>query len=132
MIAGLWLLIALVAVVLVAKHIYCSKLSTNITTEIWLMLAVLFMSLVAFLWFIQDIISIFINGLILYLLFLRVSAEVSKKKKSREVTLIAFLLSLAIVLLAGNPLPVWSITTACLLAFMLTQSYFWLKKSQHR
>ncbi|MDO8660953.1 MAG: hypothetical protein Q7K43_03625 [Candidatus Woesearchaeota archaeon] len=143
MVAIVWILIALVLIILIARLMYTAPKTglfseifstitsiskSNAVTEILLICAVLLILLMAFLYYLQDIISLAINGLILYLLFLRIHAEIKKHKKRIEAYVIAGLISFFGIWFIGNPLPVWRITSIGIIGFALIQAYLLLKK----
>lgn len=128
MVAEIWLLAVFILGIIIARYIYRSKLQTSVNTEILVVITILLFALIVFLWFIQDIIAVIINGLILYILFLRISAGVVKYKNRRKLYLVSGLLSVLIVIFLGNPLPLWRITSAGLMSFVLVQAYLFLKK----
>ncbi|MBI4016169.1 MAG: hypothetical protein HY363_00575 [Candidatus Aenigmarchaeota archaeon] len=70
--------------------------------------------------FIGDIIAVVLNGVIIYLIGLRAYVEITKYKRFEQY-FFALLGALFIVWLAGNLLPLWRITTAIILMFVIAQ-----------
>jgi len=69
------------------------------------------------------------NAIILYFLFLRIYTEIKKYKREYEY-LMGFLAACFIILLTGNFLPFWSITTAVFLSFIFVHVYIILDKKR--
>ncbi len=143
MLVIIWLLIALVLIIFIARIMYTAPktglfseiLSTitsifksNAVTEIIIISAVLLILFLAFLYYLQDVITLAINGLILYLLFLRIHAEIKKHKKRIEMYAAAGLLSFFGVWFIGNPLPVWRITGTGIIGWVIVQVYLYFSK----
>ncbi|OYT32125.1 hypothetical protein B6U93_02450 [Candidatus Woesearchaeota archaeon ex4484_78] len=75
--------------------------------------------------FLKDIITVGINIIILYLILIRVEAEL-RKRKLYDIYLISFLSSIIIMLLLGNFLHkilFWWITTTSLLTILVAEVY---------
>jgi len=91
-------------------------------------------ALLGFLIFVGIIISLFlvplivvgVNVAILYCLFLCIHKEVRKYKRG-ELYLKAGLLAAIAILIFGNFLPLWWITTLALLSFFIVHVYLFLK-----
>ena len=81
--------------------------------------------------FLYDIITLILNGVIIYVIGLRTFAEIRKHHKLLNAYVVAGVVSLAVILFIGNFLPLWKFTTFLVLAFVLAQGYFlykWLQK----
>jgi len=78
--------------------------------------------------FLMPLINVGTNIIILYFLFLRVYTEVTKHKRGEVYLLSGAAAALGLVLI-GNFLPVWWITTASLLAFVIAHAYLAWEKS---
>jgi len=96
----------------------------------WPFILVLLMVLIVFgilgFLFLIPIIEAAANGIILYLLFLRVRTELKKIKP--DAYAIGLLAAVLLLLLFGNFLPLWWITSAALIGYILTQAYLALEK----
>ncbi len=77
--------------------------------------------------FIEDIIAVVLNGIIIYLIGLRAYVEIAKYKHFEQY-FFSVIAALFIVWLAGNFLPLWRITTAIILTFVIAQIIRVLKK----
>ncbi|VVB81051.1 Uncharacterised protein [uncultured archaeon] len=77
--------------------------------------------------FLKPLVVVLANTIILYLLFLRVYTEITKYKRAKIYTTTA-IIALLIVYLLGNFLPLWWITTAGMLMFVMTHLYIMYKK----
>ncbi len=77
--------------------------------------------------FLKDIIIVFANAVILYFIAIRINAELTKRKLYDEY-LIAGLCSCIVLLLFGNFLPLWWITTALVLTIPIVEGYKWYLK----
>lgn len=75
--------------------------------------------------FAKDIAEILINGVILYLLYFR-SLKYFKPKHQEYI--IAAVVSILILTLLGNFLPIWWITSFALFSFILAQLLLFIKK----
>ncbi|MBI4146147.1 hypothetical protein HY489_02300 [Candidatus Woesearchaeota archaeon] len=87
----------------------------------FLLIFVVFATMLAAL-FLWPAIEVIVNIGILYLVFLRVSAQIRKYKREQEYA-IAFVASLIVLLLAGNLLPLWKITTLSLFTILFAELY---------
>ena len=74
-----------------------------------------------------DVIMIGINAIILYFTFLKVHADITKRKMYKEYAFAVIIIAL-IILLTGNFLPLWWITTVILLATLGVQTYVYYKR----
>ena len=77
--------------------------------------------------FLKPVIVVGANIVILYFLFLRIYTEITKYKRA-EVYALSTLASAIFLLLVGNFLPLWWITTLALLAFVITHVYIMFEK----
>ena len=77
--------------------------------------------------FLMPLVVVAANAIILYFLFLRIYTEITKYKRSEHYAL-SFVAAMMILLIVKNFLPFWWITTATLLAFMITHIYILLEK----
>ncbi len=68
------------------------------------------------------------NIVVLYFLFLRIYTEIRKHKRG-EIYLLSGTAAVFILVLTGNFLPLWWITTAVLLAFVVAHLYVLWEKS---
>lgn len=82
--------------------------------------------------FLMPLIVVGVNVIVLYFLFLRIYTEITKYKRLEHYAL-SFVAAALILYLIGNFLPLWWITTATLLAFVITQIYVrWEKSRRHK
>ncbi|MBW3016105.1 hypothetical protein KY309_00660 [Candidatus Woesearchaeota archaeon] len=77
--------------------------------------------------FLKPLVVVLANTIILYVLFIRTYTEITKYGRAKTYTISA-IIALLIVYLAGNFLPLWWITTAALLMFVLARIYIIYKK----
>ena len=97
--------------------------------EILLLLAFLaFLGLFSWL-FAIDFLIIGINTVILYLIMLKARADLMKREMYKEYG-IALAVSVAFLLLLGNFLPLWWITTVSVLAALGVQTYVFYKNRE--
>jgi hypothetical protein len=84
------------------------------------LLVFIFFGFVVFALFVVDVVFIVINLLIIYLLFYYVRSELKRKI---DLYILCALLALSVLLIVGNFLPLWSITTAFLITVGTSQAY---------
>ncbi|RJP56763.1 MAG: hypothetical protein C4541_11575 [Candidatus Auribacter fodinae] len=72
--------------------------------------------------FLIPLVTVAINLTILYFIFLHLRAEFTKRKR-QESYLIGLVAALLLVVLIGNLLPVWKITTVAILTLLLGKLY---------
>jgi len=77
--------------------------------------------------FLKPLVVVLANTIILYLLFLRIYTEITKYKRA-NIYAITAIISLLIIYLLGNFLPLWWITTTGMLMFVLAHIYVIYKK----
>lgn len=77
--------------------------------------------------FLMPLVVVGANIIILYFLFLRIYTEITKYKRAEHYAL-SFAAAMLILLITKNFLPVWWITTASLLAFVITHVYIQFEK----
>lgn len=77
--------------------------------------------------FLKPLFLVLANTIILYLLFLRVYTEITKYERA-NIYAACGAISLFAIYLTGNFLPIWWITTAGLLAFILAHVYVMYKE----
>lgn len=77
--------------------------------------------------FLMPLVVVGANAIILYFLFLRIYTEITKYKRSEHYAL-SFVAAMMILLIVKNFLSVWWITTATLLAFVITHVYILFEK----
>ena len=70
--------------------------------------------------FLFDILSLFLNGIVILAIALRSFAEIEKEKKCKAYG-IGVILSIILTVLFGNLLALWWITTLIVLAFLIAQ-----------
>jgi len=91
----------------------------------WLNFFVIIGLFVAFLFFLYlflaDLITVAINGVIIYLIGLRVYAEIKKSRKHAEDYLIGCVIAALLVVLIGTYFPFWQVTTFFVITFFATQ-----------
>jgi|GEM_PF-2661655 len=81
--------------------------------------------------FLKPLVTVLANTIILYLLFLRVYTEIKKYKRAK-IYITCAALSLLTVYLAGNFTPLWWITTAGILMFVLAHIYVMYKERKKK
>ena len=91
------------------------------------LIAVIIFVIIMSVLFLKPLVSVLANTILLYLLFLRVYTEITKYKRA-NIYAVCAVLALLVVFLAGNFLPLWWITTAGLLMFVLAHAYILYKK----
>jgi len=77
--------------------------------------------------FLMPMVTVGANIIILYFLFLRIYTEIIKYKRAEHYAL-SFAAAMLILLITKNFLPLWWITTASLLAFIITHIYILFEK----
>jgi hypothetical protein len=97
-----------------------------LATIIIIIAFLIFLALSSYL-FALDFIMIGINVIILYFTALKVHADLTKRKMYKEYAFTVIIASL-VILLTGNFLPLWWITTVVLLATLGVQTYAYHKK----
>ncbi len=70
--------------------------------------------------FINDMVQIAVNGVILYLVGLRAYVELTKHKRVQEY-IIGFAVALVVITLIGNLFPLWKLTTFVVVTFIAAQ-----------
>ena len=97
----------------------------------WLNFVIIIGFFVAFMFFlylfIADVITVAINGVIIYLIGLRVYTEINKHKKLTEEYLVGCIISALLVALIGKLFPFWQVTTFIILAFFATKTLHLIK-----
>ena len=79
--------------------------------------------------FLIPLVIVVANGIILYFLFLRIHTEITKYNRG-DIYALSGAASVFVLLLTGNFLPVWWITTAALLTFVIARIYIIAKKKR--
>ncbi|HLF54579.1 MAG TPA: hypothetical protein VI612_02570 [Candidatus Nanoarchaeia archaeon] len=77
--------------------------------------------------FLMPLIKVAANAVILYFIWLRVYTEIKKYKRT-ELYVMSALASALILLLTGNFLPLWWITTMAILAMIIARLYLLWEK----
>ena len=77
--------------------------------------------------FLFTAIEVGINLAILYFIFLHVRAEITKRRRA-EAYLIGMLGGLIVLLLLGNLIPLWKVTTLAIVTLLFGKSYLaWIR-----
>lgn len=77
--------------------------------------------------FLVPLLTVAINTIILYFLFLKIYTEITKHGRA-EIYAFSFVAAALILVILKNFLPLWWITTASILAFVLTHLYLLFEK----
>ncbi len=77
--------------------------------------------------FVMPLVAVAANTIILYFFFLRIYTEITKYRRAEQYAY-GFVAAILLLLITKNFLPVWWITTATILAFVITHVYITLKK----
>ncbi len=95
--------------------------------QIAVLVGAVILGILVFAFFAHDIIAVVLNGILIYLITIRVYAEVRKRKEWTDVYVVSGLISLAVVVF-WNPFPLWQLTSFMILAFVLGQAWMYTKK----
>ena len=78
--------------------------------------------------FLKPLIVVGSNLIVLYFLSLRIHTEITKYDRG-DIYVYSAIASLLVILIVGNFLPLWWVTTAAFLSFVFTHLYILTKKS---
>lgn len=90
-----------------------------------LIVAIVFICIMAAL-FLVPLIEVTVNGIVLYLLFIRIYTEMTKYKRA-DLYVKCALVAGILMLLFGNYIPTWRITTWIFTTFALAHAYLAVK-----
>ena len=94
--------------------------------SLFALLIFLFFIIVFSIVFLPTIIEVLINGAIIYFIFLKASADITKRNKL-NIYVISALISLIFLVLAGNMFPLWWFTTFSVLTMFIAVLIFIIK-----
>lgn len=81
--------------------------------------------------FLVPLIAVAVNMVLLYFVFLKASADVTKRKRAK-VYLVCTAVSAILIYIFGNFLPLWRVTTTVLLALVMTQFFIILVSDKNK
>ncbi len=97
--------------------------------SIFVIILVLFSIAVFSIVFLPTILEVLINGAIIYFILLKASADITKRNRLK-LYLFSGIISLFFMLISGNFLPLWSITTWTVLTMFIVLLVIFVKPKQ--